>query len=184
MKRNQNCPEIKPYNLLAPEIDSTEFAESIINAHGQEEWHMGLLTYQLHGHWGIYSLLGAKMGLYARELSLFSGKVERVISSAGQLPPLSCFNDGLQVSTGATLGNGRILLGQGPFSVSAHFNFNHHSFTLALQPSLNRQLLRKIDKIKSTCSGSTYWRAIEHLSMIFWLRWNRKSIFDIEKIES
>jgi pyrimidine-specific ribonucleoside hydrolase len=124
------------------------------------------------------------MGLYARELSLFSGKVEKVISSAGQHPPMSCFNDGLQVSTGATLGNGRIMLGPGPFSVRAHFTFSHHSVTLALQPSLNRQLLRKIEKIKSTSSGSDYWHAIEQLSMIFWLQWNRKSIFTIEKIET
>ena len=32
----------------------------------------------------------------------------KVLSFAGTRPPISCFNDGLQISTGATLGHGSI----------------------------------------------------------------------------
>lgn len=162
-----------------PDIDSAEFSEEIINSFGNEEWQLGLLTYRLHGHWGIYSLLGVKMGLHARELSLFSGPIEQVISSAGNRPPVSCMNDGLQVSTGATLGNGKIKITEAPWLVKAKFHFRHHSFTLALKAPMQRKLSKDLQKLRATNQENNYWKAIEHLSKMYWLHWNRKSIFEL-----
>lgn len=165
--------------LLLPEIDTVEFSECIINTHGNDEWQKGLFTYQLHGHWGIYSLLGVKMGLYAKELSLFSGPVDQVVSYAGSQPPLSCLNDGLQVSTGATLGNGKIQIAKSSGPVKAQFQFSHHCFTLILKKSLQKKLEHDLQKIKASNDGIKYWKAIEQQSMVYWLNWNRKTIFNL-----
>ena len=86
-------------------------AERTIARWGKEEWRAVILTNEIHGHIGIYSTIGAKMGIYALELlSRLCNKAEelKVLSFAGSRPPVSCFNDGLQISTGATLGHGSI----------------------------------------------------------------------------
>ena len=86
-------------------------AERTIARWGKEEWRAVILTNEIHGHIGIYSTIGAKMGIYALELlSRLCNKAEelKVLSFAGSRPPISCFNDGLQISTGATLGHGAI----------------------------------------------------------------------------
>ena len=86
-------------------------AERTIARWGKEEWRAVILTNEIHGHIGIYSTIGAKMGIYALELlSRLCNKAEelKVLSFAGSRPPVSCFHDGLQISTGATLGHGSI----------------------------------------------------------------------------
>ena len=86
-------------------------AERTIARWGKEEWRAVILTNEIHGHIGIYSTIGAKMGIYALELlSRLCNKAEelKVLSFAGSRPPISCFNDGLQISTGGTLGHGAI----------------------------------------------------------------------------
>ena len=86
-------------------------AERTIARWGKEEWRAVILTNEIHGHIGIYSTIGAKMGIYALEfISRCCNKMEnlKILSFAGSRPPISCFNDGLQISTGATLGHGSI----------------------------------------------------------------------------
>jgi pyrimidine-specific ribonucleoside hydrolase len=88
--------------------DVAEVAHEILRRHGGEEWKTALLTNELHRHLGIYSLIGAKMGIRARELLDASLDDLRVESHAGLRPPMSCLTDGLQVATGASLGRGTI----------------------------------------------------------------------------
>lgn len=88
--------------------DLQPLMNDIIARHGVEEWKVIVLTSELHRHLGLYSILGAKMGLRARELLGASLDDLRVESLAGLQPPTSCFNDGLQVATGASLGRGTI----------------------------------------------------------------------------
>jgi pyrimidine-specific ribonucleoside hydrolase len=93
-------------------MDVQEIMAETIEKYGVEEWRLIVLTSELHGHLGIYAIIGAKMGLYAREI-LDARHDELVINSlAGSRPPVSCMNDGLQVSTGATLGHGLISVKQ------------------------------------------------------------------------
>ena len=61
-----------------------------------------------HGHLGPYATIGYRMGIVAnRELGgdAFK-KVARVFS--GTVTPLSCMIDGIQLSSGCTLGKGNI----------------------------------------------------------------------------
>jgi formylmethanofuran dehydrogenase subunit E len=64
---------------------------------------------EFHGHLGPFLIVGIKMGLLAlRKLESkgyfdLNAKVE-----TGIIPPLSCLADGIQISTGCTLGKGNI----------------------------------------------------------------------------
>ncbi|NLG80004.1 MAG: formylmethanofuran dehydrogenase [Firmicutes bacterium] len=64
---------------------------------------------EFHGHLGPYVVIGYRMGLLAleqlRAKKYFGITVE---SFAGDIPPVSCMNDGLQLSTGCTFGKGNI----------------------------------------------------------------------------
>ena len=95
-----------PLDLYADDV--AEIAPDCLRQYGEPEWRSVLLTNEIHGHLGIYSTLGAKMGVWARDLFRERGVDEpvSVLSSAGSIPPVSCLNDGLQVSTGASMGHG------------------------------------------------------------------------------
>ncbi len=90
--------------------DLAPFVDQIIGKHGLEEWKAAILTHEIHRHLGVYSIIGVKMGIRAREI-LGSDLDELIVESfAGYEPPISCMSDGLQVSTGASLGRGTIAL--------------------------------------------------------------------------
>ena len=78
---------------------------------GAQEWRLVRLVHRVHGHIGIYTTIGVKMGLHARELL---GAPLSVLSFAGNVPPVSCMNDGLQIGAGATLGHGQITVSDDP----------------------------------------------------------------------
>ena len=86
-----------PLNAEYYNDDIAPIAPIAIERRGEQEWRYAVLSLELHGHVGIYSLLGVKMGLYARELLGAEAGAMRVVSYAGSTPPISCFNDGLQV---------------------------------------------------------------------------------------
>lgn len=64
---------------------------------------------QFHGHLGPYLVAGIKMGLLAlAELGSNGHKDLFAKVETGTEPPLSCLADGIQISTGCTLGKGNI----------------------------------------------------------------------------
>ena len=88
--------------------DVASIADEIVGRHGLEEWRAAVIANELHRHLGIYSIIGVKMGIRARELLNATLDDLEVTSLASNEPPLSCLNDGLQASTGASLGRGSI----------------------------------------------------------------------------
>jgi pyrimidine-specific ribonucleoside hydrolase len=162
--------------------DVRAIATEAIYKYGVEEWRLVVLTSEMHGHLGIYAIIGAKMGLYAREI-LQAGHDELVISSlAGSKPPVSCMNDGLQVSTGATLGHGLISVKQVDKPItSAEFSYKGTTVTL----SLNKPLQNEIDSIIKdaiiSSGGLTeqYWQKVREAALVVWLKYDRKEIFDV-----
>jgi len=60
---------------------------------------------QFHGHLGPYVVVGYRMGKLAR--TELNGKLKAVVHS-GLKPPISCLADGVQFSSGCTLGKGNI----------------------------------------------------------------------------
>ncbi|MFX0163283.1 MAG: FmdE family protein [Candidatus Hodarchaeota archaeon] len=66
-------------------------------------------TEEFHGHVGPFIVAGLKMGLLALEklnAEKYSGM--KVVVETGTTPPISCIVDGIQMSTGCTLGKGNI----------------------------------------------------------------------------
>ena len=63
---------------------------------------------KFHGHVGPYVLIGYRMGKIANEKLGKDPFCKNVIVSTGTNPPLSCIVDGIQMSSGCTLGKGNI----------------------------------------------------------------------------
>ncbi len=89
-----------------------------------------------HGHPGPFLVFGLRMGLLARRVLGFAGHFDvEVHAFTGTEPPISCMADGLQVSTGATLGKGNIRIspaGSGP--PRAVFRAGGNAVEIALTP--------------------------------------------------
>ncbi|MBC8358840.1 MAG: nucleoside hydrolase [Candidatus Aminicenantes bacterium] len=162
--------------------DVRPYMKSIIQKHGKEEWRIGVLTNELHGHLGIYAIVGAKMGLRARQYFHIGIDDISIISCAGNTPPLSCMNDGLQVSTGGTVGHGLITVSPDPpFQPKAAFTFKKRTVYLRLKDqywNIIRSDIRKgIELYGMNTKG--YWKYVRKLAIKYWLEWDRLEIFDI-----
>ena len=65
---------------------------------------------RFHGHLGPYVVIGYRMGKIAKER--FPGKLFAVVFT-GKHPPMSCLIDGVQMSTGCTMGKNNIFVRDG-----------------------------------------------------------------------
>ena len=63
---------------------------------------------QFHGHLGPYAIIGYKMGKIANTKLGSDPFSKKVVVWTGTTPPLSCIIDGIQMSSGCTLGKGNI----------------------------------------------------------------------------
>lgn len=64
---------------------------------------------EFHGHLGPFLVLGIRMGILAlRELGSSGHKEIESTVKTGTTPPISCLVDGIQISTGCTMGKGNI----------------------------------------------------------------------------
>ena len=169
-----------PIEQYADDVQS--IAADTLKRFGPEEWKRVLLTNEIHGHLGIYSTLGAKMGLRAIELLGPSehGAPLSVVSFAGLRPPVSCLNDGLQISTGATLGHGLIGVAdtQDP-KPEATFTRNGKSLTLSLKAAYRARIEVDIrEGVARYGHAPEYWAYVRALALRYWSEWDRSVIFE------
>lgn len=161
--------------------DVREAAAQIIARHGLEEWKAAVLTSELHRHLGTYSIVGAKMGLAAREYFGVALDELHVESHAGLEPPLSCVNDGLQVATGASLGRGTIsVLTNTPAACEAVFTFGNRWLRLRLKPELAQRIAADMSALGKKHGGTTpaYFQSVRTVSLKHWLDFDRRTMFD------
>jgi formylmethanofuran dehydrogenase subunit E len=165
--------------------DIRPMMDSAIALYGNEEWKANVMTDEFHGHLGVFSIVGAKMGIKARELFGVGPDMLGVVTYAGSKPPYSCLNDGIQVSTGATLGMGTIRLSSDSIKrPSAVFTYKGHT----VQISLKKEYLEKVDAdinegiVKFGLLDDGYWKLIRRNALKYWLEWDRNKIFDIAEI--
>jgi pyrimidine-specific ribonucleoside hydrolase len=153
----------------------------LIDRHGYEEWRAAVLTNELHRHLGIYSLLGVKMGIRAREILGATLDDLEVESYAGLNPPLSCMNDGLQVSTGATLGRGTIRVETSKPHPGAIFIKGDERVRLRLKDSIVAGIKKDIAGAIENYGSLTpeYFAEIRRLSIRYWIEMDRDDLFDI-----
>jgi pyrimidine-specific ribonucleoside hydrolase len=178
--------ERNPVCLKAYPTDPTQFKAfirpyvgQIIQRHGLEEWKAVLLTNELHRHLGMWSIIGAKMGMRAREVLGAPFDELEVVSFSGYKPPFSCISDGLQVSTGASLGRATITnthLGQ----PEALFIYKRSRLRLSVKPEVKAQVgkvIRELSK-KYGFRSHQYFHELDKISVKYWLEWDRNRIFE------
>ncbi|MFO7669994.1 MAG: nucleoside hydrolase [Bacteroidales bacterium] len=171
-----------------PALYKPEYAKMItstIENFGPIEWKAISMTNEIHGHTGIYSIIGAKMGIRAMEYFNVGVNNLVVITFAGSEPPLSCFNDGVQISSGATIGQGLITVSDSISPVpSALFEFNNQKVTISLNPEIARQMG---DDIRYGIEEyglltDAYWLFIEKLAIEYWRDFDRHEIFTVKRL--
>ena len=159
--------------------------ESTIQNYGLIEWKAISMTNEIHGHTGIYSIIGAKMGIRAMEYFNVGVNNLTITTFAGNKPPLSCFNDGIQISTGATIGQGLITVSETVLKVpTITVTFNKQTIKISVKPEIAAQMQEEIKYGVSTYGALTepYWLYIEKLAIRYWSEFDRNEIFIIEKL--
>ncbi len=162
--------------------DVRQIMDAAITRHGENEWKACVITDEFHGHLGVFSIVGAKMGIKARDIFQVGPDNLSVISYAGTLPPYSCLNDGIQVSTGATLGQGTIsVIKDTTACPEAIFTCGNQSVRIKLKDEyldlINKDIQEGIVKFGMADDG--YWKLIRSSALRYWLEWSRDEIFDI-----
>jgi pyrimidine-specific ribonucleoside hydrolase len=156
----------------------------IISKYGSDEWASGVLANELHRHLGVFAIVGVKMGIRAREYFATGVDEFMVTSEAGSVPPLSCMNDGLQVSTGATPGHGLLTVKNDAPVPVAEFTYMNQKIRLTLKPEIASAISNELKEINFIygLDSDTYWELVRKNSIKYWLKLDRHDIFIIEKL--
>ncbi len=149
---------------------------------GREEWTACVMANEMHGHLGVYAVIGVKMGMRARDY--FGAGVDelKVVSSAGLTPPFSCMNDGLQLSTGATLGHGLIEVDlSAEVSPIAVFEYMGRKVKVFLKDSCRKKIESEIQELSMIhgLDSNIYWELVRKAAIRYWSTWDRHEIFGI-----
>jgi len=186
---SKTTKECKVFSVFP--IDKELYAEDVavnmqdvIEKYGRTEWRAGVLTNELHGHLGIYAIIGVKMGIRVREYFNIGVDDIMITSYAGTNPPTSCMNDGLQVSVGATIGHGLIEISDNEFKrPEADFQFKDQKIKLRLKDKYCKQIQNDVKEAIKLYGNLTpdYWLRIRELAIVYWLEFDRMKIFDIEE---
>lgn len=162
--------------------DLQHIVDKTILSYGYEEWRAVWLTTEVLGYISIYAVIGVKMGIRAlKELKAKHGDLE-VVSSAGTKLPVSCLNDGLQVSTGATFGHGLITSAGtvSPLVQSIFITNTDQYITLKLNNEINNTIQKDIsDIINHSNEISTQKAQLRKLAIHYWADLDRNKIFDL-----
>jgi pyrimidine-specific ribonucleoside hydrolase len=181
--------------------DVAPMVRKITEAHGMEEWRWSVLAGEVHGHLGLYSMIGVKMGLRALEILGAPRESVELSPHCGSEPPLSCLQDGLIVSTGATPGRGLLLsstsalllpplyvdeevddpAARGP-AAAASFYHGERMITIRLLPQVQQLVADRIRALAERHGGTTgeaYFHALRAEALQLELELDRNEIFEV-----
>jgi pyrimidine-specific ribonucleoside hydrolase len=166
--------------------DLAPYVPEIINKYGTDEWISGVIANELHRHLGVFAIIGVKMGIRAREY--FDTGVDEfsAVSYAGSIPPLSCMNDGIQVSTGATPGHGLLTVkNEEPTTPSALFTYMDRKIKVILKPEITNKISSELKEINFVygLDSNIYWELVRKNTIKYWTNLDRHDIFTIEEIK-
>lgn len=162
--------------------DVRAMMDETIRKFGLDEWKACVLTDEIHGHLGIYSIVGAKMGIRARDYFHAGTDKLRVVTYGGSKPPKSCLNDGLQASTGATIGQGLITVASVEEALpQADFSYEGKTIRIRLKEEYKRQIENDISRgiVKYGLLNAGYWKMVRSQALDYWKNWDRNLIFEI-----
>jgi len=167
--------------------DIAKHSKELISRHGYNEFKITALCSEIHSHIGIYNILGAKVGLRILEY-LHAGLDEiKLVSYAGHQPPVSCFNDGLQVGTGSTIGYGTISVDTTKQIYPAVLvSYNNRKILFKIKPEFIEMAANDISELvqKHGLESEMYWNVLRQISIEkYWLNVSRYELVEIEEIE-
>ncbi|HCI56365.1 MAG TPA: hypothetical protein DFI01_10650 [Bacteroidales bacterium] len=165
--------------------DIQPFANTIIERYGVDEWYSGVIACELHRHLGVFATIGVKMGIRAREYFNTGVDEFEVVSYAGSTTPLSCMNDGLQVSTGATPGHGLLTVKNDNPAPAAEFKYMNRIIKLSLKPELAKKISEELKEINFVygLDSNIYWELVRKNTIKYWRELDRHEIFIIELLK-
>ncbi|OGF68007.1 MAG: hypothetical protein A2Y62_20415 [Candidatus Fischerbacteria bacterium RBG_13_37_8] len=117
-----------------------------------------------HGHLGPYLVLGLRAGLHANQVLGKEPMQTKAIIKTHSAPPQSCFADGVQLTTGCTLGKGNISLIDAE-GLSVHFQQNDKSITCILKAEIIAEMssLPQKEEAWEAFAKKLYTQPIEEL---------------------
>ncbi len=165
--------------------DINPAVNEIVELFGMSEWTSGVIANELHRHLGVYTVIGVKMGIRAREYFNTGVDEFNAISYAGSTPPLSCMNDGIQVSTGATPGHGLLTVRNDTLLRPAvDFTYLNRTIRLTLKPEIAEKISSELKEINFIygLDSNIYWELVRQYSLKYWKELDRHEIFIIEAL--
>lgn len=165
--------------------DISPSVNEIIRKYGIEEWVCGVYASEMHRHLGVFEIIGVKMGIRAREFFRTGVDEFMAVSYAGSTPPLSCMNDGLQVSTGSTPGHGLLKVRNDTvLSPSVDFTYMGRKIRIGLKPELASKISSELKEINYIygLDSDIYWELVREKTIKYWKEMDRHEIFDIKEL--
>ncbi len=161
--------------------------EGLVERFGEDEFAAVVLSHEIHQHIGIYTIIGAKMGVRARELLEAPRRaVEVVVETQPDTPP-ACAVDGLQASLGSTYGQDLIRI-QPVVERGLTVTFTHgdRRLRVALKDGFKAEIQRIVET-NATRHGDlspAYFEAIRAASYRIWAEWDRAQIFEEDWLDA
>lgn len=110
---------------------------------------------RFHGHLGVYVTLGLRMGDIARRaLGPYKGLTARVTCSPS--PPMLCVVDGIQFSSGCTVGKGNLSLEPGD-EPAVRFAKGTRRLRIELRPGWRERIDGEMSKERELEQSLFYW---------------------------
>ena len=101
---------------------------------------------QFHGHLGPYAVIGYKMGKIAKKQLGSDPFSKEAVIWTGTKPPLSCIIDGIQISSGCTLGKGNISIRQDGVPKVQFKGENGKKLEIILKKHIQQEIDTKVTK--------------------------------------
>jgi len=165
--------------------DINPAVNEIVELFGMSEWTSGVIANELHRHLGVYTVVGVKIGIRAREYFNTGVDEFHAVSYAGSTPPLSCMNDGIQVSTGATPGHGLLTVRNDTLMRPAvDFTYLNRTIRLTLKAEIAEKISSELKEINFIygLDSNIYWELVRQYSIKYWKELDRHGIFVIEEM--
>lgn len=115
---------------------------------------------RFHGHLGVYVTLGLRMGAIGkRRFGHYKGLTATVRSRPE--PPMRCVLDGIQFSSGCTMGKGNIVLEPGT-DPEVDFEKDNVRLRIVLRPGWRERIDREMSKDRELEQSLFYYEIPEH----------------------